>query len=537
MEQWAVPGPGGVDGMSDLRVVLYARVSSDQQAKKDLSISAQLRALRGFATERGWTIVAEYVDEAKSGRTANRPAFLRMLAAVKHQEIDAVLVWKLDRLARNMEISTSLDAHLRKCGVKIISLHENIDDTPQGKLIARMFESFAEFYSNNLSQDIQRGLREVARRGFFPFSHAPIGYRKAEVLDGAAPRYQLSPDPTYAPVITDIFEQYASGVTGPSIAKALNDDGMPTNLGRRWTKKHLYKILRNPVYCGDITVGKHYVDALGKLNPGNNPVTVKDVHEPLVSRELFRRVQQTLELRSANQATRRWSVSPYLLSGLARCEICGSFMSGTAAKSGAYHYYVCGRYYVEGATECTGVRVRQSRLEDFVIMQVRDRILTPENIHELTEMVNEELRERDTAIQERIDLVRNELRDLANRLDRHYEALETGSLSISDSSTRIREVKTRIEDLEAAEFGLLEERDVTSFNRASEKEVLAFAEDLRQTLAKGDVEQSRLFLSSLIEKVCVGKKKVEIHYRLPVGLESSTSDLAPVLQSVTQGGA
>jgi len=85
--------------------------------------------------------------------------------------------------------------------------------------------------------------------------------------------------------------------------------------------------------------------------------------------------------------------------------------------------------------------------------------------------------------------------------------------------------------------GVLEERDVASFNRASEKEVLAFAEDLRQTLAKGDVKQSRLFLSSLIEKVCVGKKKVEIHYRLPVGLESSTSDLAPVLQSVTQGGA
>lgn len=137
-----------------MRIVLYARVSSQRQAEKQLSISAQLRALRAFAKEKGWTITSEYVDEAKSGRTANRPAFTKMLTAVKYRDIDAVLVWKLDRLARNMEISTAIDAHFRKYGVKIISLHENIDDTPQGKLAARMFESFAEFYSNNLSQDI-----------------------------------------------------------------------------------------------------------------------------------------------------------------------------------------------------------------------------------------------------------------------------------------------------------------------------------------------------------------------------------------------
>jgi len=270
-----------------MQVAIYARVSSDQQAKKDLSISAQLRALRGFAEEKGWQIVAEFIDEAKSGRTANRPAFIRMLTAVKHQEIDAVLVWKLDRLARNMEISASVDSLFRKHGVRVVSLHENIDDSPQGRLTARLFESFAEFYSNNLSQDIQRGLREVARKGFFPFSHAPIGYRKQEVQDGSAIRFRLQPDPTYAPVVGQIFQEYAAGKTVPKIAEELNQGGLLTNKSRRWTKKHLYQILRNPVYCGDITVGKHYVDAYGKVHPGTNPVAVKDVHEAIVSREAF----------------------------------------------------------------------------------------------------------------------------------------------------------------------------------------------------------------------------------------------------------
>ena len=524
--------------MSELRVVLYARVSSEQQAKKDLSIKAQLRALRSFATERGWVVVAEYVDAAKSGRTANRPAYIKMLSAVKHQEIDAVVVWKLDRLARNMEISTSLDAHLRKCRVRIISLHENIDDTPQGKLTARLFESFAEFYSNNLSQDIQRGLREVARRGFFPFSHAPVGYRKVKVQDGTALRNQLEPDPIYGRIVADIFEDYADGTTVPSIAKALNSEGVPTNLGRRWTKKHIYKILRNPVYCGDITVGKHYVDAMGKLNPGNDPVTVKDVHAALVSRELFARVQQILEFRSENSATRRRSSSPYLLSGLAQCGLCGSYMSGTSAKSGKYHYYVCGRYYMEGTGECSGLRVRQTRLEDFVVMQIRDRILTPDNLRELTRMVNEELREERSSAGDRLDAVRGELEALNRRLEKHFEALETGALTISYSSERIRELKTKIADLKSAEYGLLEDLDVASFKSVSEEAVLSFANDLRQTLAEGDVQQSKLFLASFIEKVCVDEQKVEIHYRLPTG--SGTSEqagLEPVLQTVPQGGA
>jgi len=524
--------------MEPRNVVIYARVSSDQQAKKDLSIRAQIRALRAFAKERGWTITEEYVDEAKSGRTANRPAFLRMLAAVKHQPIDAVLVWKLDRLARNMEISTSLDAHLRKHGVRIISLHENIDDTPQGKLTARLFESFAEFYSNNLSQDIQRGLREVARRGFFPFSHAPIGYRKVKVLDGAATRNQLQADPIYGPLIAEVFHQYADGKTVPSIAKSLNRDGVPTNRAQRWTKKHLYKILRNPVYCGDLTVGKHYVDALGKLNPGSNPVTVKDVHEPLVSRDLFDQVQRILEHRAGYTGARRRCSSPYLLSGLARCARCGSFMSGTSAKGGRYHYYVCGRYYADGTDSCSGIRVQQTKLEDFVLAQIRERILTPANLCDLTRMVNEELKAGTATVGERLEATRCELSGLGKRLEKHYEALETGALSVGESGLRIRELKARIDDLKASEFGLLEQLEVTAVRRVSESEVLRFASDLQATLDQGDVEQGKLFLAAFLDSVDVSDEGIEIQYHLPIASpRGNAHDLEPVLQTVPQSGA
>ena len=157
-----------------MNVVLYARVSSHKQAEKDLSISAQLRALRGFAHEQGWAVVGEFVDRAISGRTANRPGLKQMLRRVKRGDVDTVLVWKLDRLARNVEVSAAVDGFLRRHGVRLISLHESFDDSPQGRFIARTFENLAEFYSNNLSQDICRGIRELAQRGFYPMGVLPL---------------------------------------------------------------------------------------------------------------------------------------------------------------------------------------------------------------------------------------------------------------------------------------------------------------------------------------------------------------------------
>ena len=191
-----------------MRIVLYARVSTQQQADKQLSISAQLRALNAFANEKGWEVVETYVDEGKSGRTASRSGFKQMLIDIKYRDIDAVFVWKLDRLARNIEISTAFDSILRDSGVRLISLHEPIDDSPQGKLIARIFEGFAEYYSNNLSQDIRRGKREAARQGRYPHGRAPIGFKKESLGDN--PWSRIVPDEVYAPVIRRIFEEYSN---------------------------------------------------------------------------------------------------------------------------------------------------------------------------------------------------------------------------------------------------------------------------------------------------------------------------------------
>ena len=519
-----------------LRVVLYARVSSQRQAEKQLSISAQLRALRAYAHDKGWDVAGEYVDEAKSGRTADRPAFTKMLHVVRSGGAEAIFVWKIDRLARNMEISVSLDSFLRRYGAKVISLHEPIDDTPQGKLTARIFESLAEFYSNNLSQDIQRGNRELARRGFYPFSHAPVGYLREPVSDGGARRFRLVPDPVYGPLLTRIFRLYLDGETAPRIAGILNQEGLVSSTGRHWWQKQLYDILRNRVYCGDITVGRLYQDASGKHVPGSNPILVENVHPALVSREDFLRVQRILASRSHDMAFRRQHSSPYLLSGLARCGLCGRHLTGTSAKGGRFRYYTCQQYHREGKEACAGVRVPQKRLEQFVLSRVRDVILDEDNLSRLVELVNEELQGAGERAKAQLEPIERQVQALKARLARHYEALETGLLVLEDVAQRIKELREAIAAAEARRETVLEAKTRGMPSPVRLATVLRHAKGLRETLSSATLSERRAFLSGVVKEIRVDRAKVEIEYRIPAPKGETDGDLPSVLTSVTSGG-
>ena len=141
---------------------LYARVSSNRQ-DVDLSVSAQLRALRDYAEKNGYAVVSVYVDEAESGRVADRPQFRKMLDAASADDapFEEILVWKFSRFTRKREHAVAFKSMLRRCGVKVTSITEHADDSPTGKLMEAIIESVDEFYSENLAQEVTRGMREA----------------------------------------------------------------------------------------------------------------------------------------------------------------------------------------------------------------------------------------------------------------------------------------------------------------------------------------------------------------------------------------
>jgi len=191
-----------------MRVALYARVSSEKQ-DTDFSLSAQLKALREYASRNGHTVVREFVDEAETGRTDSRPAFKEMIFMARRlsNPFEAILVWRYSRFARSREDSIVYKTLLRKHGVQVISITEPFEDTPTGRLLEAMIESLDEFYSANLGQEVLRGMRESASRGFYVASHTPYGYRRVKVRDGNKDRPKLEVHSHQATVVARIGTQ------------------------------------------------------------------------------------------------------------------------------------------------------------------------------------------------------------------------------------------------------------------------------------------------------------------------------------------
>ena len=153
-------------------------MSSDRQ-DVDLSVAAQLRALRDYAKKNGYLVAREYVDEAESGRIADRPQFQKMLNEASKPEapFQEILVWKFSRFTRKREHAVAFKAMLRRRGVRVVSITEHADDSPTGKLMEAIIESVDEFYSENLAQEVTRGMREAASRGFWVTGYAPTATR------------------------------------------------------------------------------------------------------------------------------------------------------------------------------------------------------------------------------------------------------------------------------------------------------------------------------------------------------------------------
>ena len=431
-----------------MKVALYVRVSSDAQ-DVGLSIGAQLQALREYANRQGHTIVREFIDEAESGRTSQRPAFLEMIALAKTKEppFEGILVWKLNRFARNRLDSITHKELLRKKGISVVSMNEPLENNPSGKLLEGIIESMDEFYSANMGQDIKRGIRESARRGFFVGCRPPYGFHKVGVRDGNKTRNRLEPDSVDLiswKTANRIFTMALNDNGTKEIAMALNRDGLRTSTGSKWTKTYIYKILTNETYCGTLALGvrpRH-----GAINSSEPPVRVENAWPGIIARKTFDIVQGKMAARRPTAVHPRVLPSFYLLSGLLRCS-CGQAMTGRSAKSHQFYYYTCSRSNKQGRDACTARNLPKKKLENFIVDHIKEKILDTEVIEKLVALANEDIDAGNVAYKGKLDTIDGELKEVNCRLTKLYDALETGKLELNDLAPRIKELKVRQDDL------------------------------------------------------------------------------------------
>jgi site-specific DNA recombinase len=415
-----------------VKAVIYLRVSTKEQAEEGYSIPAQAKACRRFIADRGWELADEYVDRGESARTADRPQLQAMLARLaEDRSIDCLVVHKLDRLARNLEDHAAVRAALRKAGVQLHSVTETLEDSASGKHVEGILASIAEFYSANLGQGIRKGMDQKAAQGGWPV-RAPFGYRNVR-RDGPGRRGEsvLEPD-QQAPLVVWAFERYATGeLSLATLTEALAEKGLRNRLGNPPGISAIHRILRNPVYAG-------VVRWRGVERDGT--------HQPLVSRELFDKVQGVLDAHSSG-GERSWKHDHYL-KGTLVCAECGSKLYYVVAKARFGYFRCVGRN--TGRTRCSqGRYIPATELEREVEALYEGVRIPPTLRKRLERVLRVEVAERERHRAEATEFLGRRLRQLANEREKLLRAYYADAIDLTTLKREQARIKAEVAEAES----------------------------------------------------------------------------------------
>ena len=464
-----------------MTAVIYARYSSDSQ--REASIEGQLRDCKDYAEKNGITVVGTYIDRAYSAKTDDRPDFQRMIKDSAKKIFDVVLVWKLDRFARNRFDAVNYKYQLEKNGVHLVSAMEPISQGPEGIMVESMLIGMAEYYSAELALKVARGERENALQCKYNGGVVPLGFTigKEDRL------YHI--DPETAPIVQEIFSRYADGEPAEKIAASLNERGLRTRTGKPFVKNSFFQIFRNRRYIGEY----RYKDI---VTPGGIPA--------IVDQDLFDRVQQRFEQnRIAHGRPAKEDVS-YLLTTKLFCGKCGTLMggeSGTSHMGNTYYYYKCGNAKRHGKAHCDLKAIRKEPLERFVVDTAIKVIFNDEIIEQLIDLVMEAQQKENT----RLPVLKDQLRDTEKRLANLLEAIEQGILTPT--------TKQRLDELEARKEALN-----TSILEEELKKPVLTREWMRfwfEKFRKGDMrdmEHQRQIIDTFVNSVYVFDDRVVLNF-------------------------
>ena len=403
-----------------MTAVIYARYSSDNQREE--SIEGQIRECTAYAEKNDITVVKHYIDRAISAKTDNRPQFQQMIRDSERKLFDMVLVWKLDRFARNRYDSARYKTQLKKNGVKLMSATEIISDGPEGIILESVLEGYAEYYSADLSEKVIRGMTENALKGKFTGGAVPVGYWIDE-------KQHFQADPLVAPLIHEAFKMYNDGSTMTEVRDWLNKHQVKNPRGGPMSYNTVQHMLKNRRYIGELK----YRDIL-----------IPDAIPPIVSPELFEDVQIKMA-KNKKAPARRKAEDDYLLTTKLFCGYCGSLMfgeSGTSRSGDVHRYYKCAT--VKKRKSCQKKTVRKQWLEDLVIAKTKALIMDDTVIDSLVSSVME-LQNKENI---RLPLYEKQLRETETGIQNMLNAIQAGILT-SSTKERLETLETQKKELEA----------------------------------------------------------------------------------------
>ena len=494
-----------------IRYALYCRTSSDQQDVEN-SIAGQKSAAEEYVARNGGIIVKFYVDEAKSGRVDRRGGFQQMIedSTSENPPFDAVLVWKLNRFARNVRDMIRywdlLEAHEKQ----VVSMMEPGLEGHLGRLLRNIIASFDEFFSENMADDIKRGMKESVERGFYMAAWPPLGYRIVKVADGGRTRQKLELDPDYEKLVKHIFDLALGDSTILNIVRQLDDEGQLTKQGKKFTRQKVHDLLRNRNLTG------YVVWNVDKETGEPGAMSREQAHPAIVSPEEFEKVQQKLKSRAPNVVHPRTAANEHAFNDLGKCDKCGSRMKIKSGKGGAYHYFVCAKRDDFGKEACDLASYSEQKNSPVIMQAILDDILSEENLSTLIDTVRKEASPTNQKQRRQLASIDKQIEKLSQQQDRLLDAYLVANLPVDKLQERAEKIQAQIDEQEIKKAEVLSRMGDEAIILDNPERILEYAKDVQTYLQQDNVKTVNAICKRFVKTIWFEPGYANIEYAIPI---------------------
>ncbi len=503
-----------LDKPQEVRVALYARVSTEEQALHGFSIEAQLNVLRNYCKLYNKKIVKEYVDRGISGKSiAGRYELQQLLKDAESGEFDEVLVWKISRLARKVIDLLQMVEIFEKNDVVFRSFSENFEtETPMGKFALQMMGAVGELERNTIVDNVKLGMAQRSRQGRWNGGIC-LGY-KSEAVDSSNKKdTRLVIVPEEATIVKKIFNMYASGKGLRAIANSLNKEGYKTKRGNTFDTASIKEIILNPLYVGKVRFNRYENWSERKRKgKGENVILADGVHEPIITQELWDRVQ-AIQKSKADKPMKNYEGN-YILTGLMKCPFCGATMVGTRTnnklKDGTkkiLRYYSCGAARSKGAYVCGFHSIRADYAEQYVLDRINEVVTDPKVLKKLVDKVNAHKKQMVKPLQEEFEANKQAIQKVKASRDKYLNLFDEKLIDQELLAERLEELNQEFERQVKRQKELETNIKGCDSEELSYEYVQEVMSHLNEIIQEMPDDGRKTFFHMIIEEIVVNQKK------------------------------
>ncbi|MDK9846639.1 recombinase family protein [Staphylococcus equorum] len=490
--------------MKKKRIGAYIRVSTERQVE-GYSVDGQITQIEQFCQFNGYDLVDIYADRGISGKSMNRPALQRMLQDAKNGKLDCVIVYKINRLARNTSNLLTIVEELHRQNVEFFSLSERMEvKNSTGKLLLNILASFSEFEINTILENIYTGQHQRALEGYYQ-GNLPLGYNN--IPDN---KKELMINQHEANIVKYIFESYSKGHGYRKIANALNHKGYVTKKGNPFSISAVTYILSNPFYIGKIQFAK-YKDWNDKRRKGLNdaPVIAEGKHIPIIGKELWNKVQA--RKKQVSQKPQVHGKGTNLLTGIIFCEKCGAAYAASnttnTLKDGTkkrIRYYSCSNFRNKGSKVCSANSVRADVIEKYVMDQILEIVKSDKVLKQVVERVNQENQVDVAALNHDIAYKQQQFDEVHAKLDNLIKTIEDNPDLTSALKPTIHQYETQLNDI-TNQMNQLKHQQNQEKPSYDTKQIAALLQQIFQNIESMDKAQLKALYLTVIDRIDIRK--------------------------------